>query len=360
MNWSLLGICLMLSGTGALPRCEATTNEDPSRVVPITLADPDIIGIGCMVFGSDGKSLTIVEKWGYVYKWTLDSKKVSLIARSSWTAVATASPDSKFLITSDLYLVLHELFPNRRIWWKPTPCNGMPTGLVFSADNALIAIGNSHGVIAIVDRLTGDLRARFDLEDDYVTGLAFSGNAKTIFACTGSKIHAFNLSTKKLIFTKEMSDDCKLYSMALSPDKTQLFFGCQRVGPKVDPKSVGIPPDLAPFTTVREICGGEIHVWDIAQSKFVKKVHARRNAVTGFAIHPGKKFIASYSHDGSIALWRIADLKCIACFRNHNKVPRHLAIAPSGKRLAVCFHDHTIQVYEIGNLVGSALSGSKP
>jgi WD40 repeat protein len=92
----------------------------------------------------------------------------------------------------------------------------------------------------------------------------------------------------------------------------------------------------------------------------VKQVQARSLAVTGLAIHPNKKFIASYSHDGSVALWRIADLTCIACFRNHNKVPRHLAIAPSGKRLAVCFHDHTIQVYEIGNLVGSALSGSKP
>ena len=173
---------------------------------------------------------------------------------------------------------------------------------------------------------TGDLLRVISIDDDYLEGVAFSPNGRSVF--TGgwhSGIHVRDVHTGELLHTLDggEAEPSPVTDIAFSPDGTRFASGSS---------------DL----TVR--------VWDVRTREVLHTLtgYGISSGVRGLSFSPDGKILAIGGHgDDTIRLWDVRTGALLWKFEGHTDTSYSIEFASDGNSLASASYDGTILLWDL-------------
>ncbi len=280
---------------------------DEFKRIHLIAAAPDSKHIAAVSYG---KSLHVIDtKTGKeIWKKKFDSDIRQVAYSQDSKRLATISGDHAVRIidavTGD---ILHALTTD-------TP-DEMFVSFEFSPSNETIIIGESSGVLRVLNRTTGKQLRRFSGVSNSTETLAISPKGDLLAAGGHHEvIYLFDLKTGKLVAPLEDGHAGTIYSVAFSKD-----------GKKV-------------------ITGGKdrlIRIWDKEAVKELKRLEGHEWHVRCQAVHPdGKTLISCGSYDEAVRFWDIESGRQIDKIPAQSQRLHSLALSPDGGTLAFVDNKH--------------------
>ncbi|MBE8969359.1 NACHT domain-containing protein [Nostocales cyanobacterium LEGE 12452] len=109
--------------------------------------------------------------------------------------------------------------------------------------------------------------------------------------------------------------------------------------------SVAFSPDGRCLAT--SDTNGEIHVWDVTNSKQLFSCKEHNSWVWNIAFSPVHPVLASCGQDHKIKLWDISTGECFKTLCDHTSIVTAIAWSPDGQFLATTSYDHTVKVWHL-------------
>jgi WD40 repeat protein len=97
---------------------------------------------------------------------------------------------------------------------------------------------------------------------------------------------------------------------------------------------------------VSTAAGGWVFVWDLAEKKPVRQFKADA-APTSVCFLPDGQRIAIGDAKGGVAIWSLADGKPAVRYAGHAKIVSGIAVSPDGRSLATASHDGTVKLWAV-------------
>ncbi|MGF2035134.1 MAG: NB-ARC domain-containing protein [Nostoc sp. CmiVER01] len=109
--------------------------------------------------------------------------------------------------------------------------------------------------------------------------------------------------------------------------------------------SVAFSPDGRCLAT--SDTNGEIHVWDVSNSKQLFSCKEHNSWVWNIAFSPVYPVLASCGQDNTIKLWDTTTGECFKTLYGHTSIVTAIAWSPDGQLLASTSYDHTVKVWHL-------------
>ncbi len=109
--------------------------------------------------------------------------------------------------------------------------------------------------------------------------------------------------------------------------------------------SVAFSPDGRCLAT--SDTNGEIHVWDVTNSKQLFSYKEHNSWVWNIAFSPVHPVLASCGQDHKIKLWNTTTGECFKTLCGHTSIVTAIAWSPDGQLLASTSYDHTVKVWHL-------------
>ncbi len=210
----------------------------------------------------------------------------------------------------------------------------------------------------ITHKLNKHLKPIFDIK-------AVTSKGELLVASEDGTVSVWSLTTMELLHTIPVSHDT-VRSIAISPDDTQVAFGCRDNAVYVyqlsDYAPIGTLCDhtMAVFTVQYSPDGqyllsgardAQIKVWDTAALLLKQSVPAHMFAVNHILFHPSRPYFASASMDKSIKIWGADDMKLYKVISREKGMPSHVLsvnkLAWNGDQLLSTSDDKRIIAWDI-------------
>ena len=164
------------------------------------------------------------------------------------------------------------------------------------------------------------------------------------------------------IWTIAERQTTEIYSVAFSPDETQLASGSEdhgirlwdvntgreirRFAGRIDEvHSVAFSPDGSQLASGSEDHG--IRLWDVNTGREIRRFAGRIDEVHSVAFSPDGSQLASGSEDHGIRLWDVNTGREIRRFAGHIDEVHSVAFSPDGSQLASGSEDHGIRLWDV-------------
>ncbi len=90
-----------------------------------------------------------------------------------------------------------------------------------------------------------------------------------------------------------------------------------------------------------------MRLWDPATGQPTATLHGHTDSVTGVALSPDGRQLASASHDGTVRLWDPATGQPTATLHGHTSGVSRVAFSPDGRQLASASRDGTVRLRDL-------------
>jgi predicted NACHT family NTPase len=239
---------------------------------------------------------------------------------------------------------------------------GSVASVAFSIDGKLLAIGDSNGLVCILEVVSG--RELFVCKGHlgYVRSVTFSPQGNIL--ASGSEdgtIKLWNIATRKCQQTLQ-GHTSWVWSVVFNPQGTMLASAggdttvklwdtntgkCEKTfyRHKGWIRSVAFSPDGHTLASGSEDC--TITLWDIATGECLKTLESENHNVRSVAFSPDGQTLASGSIDKTVKLWNVATGKCCKTLQGHSNLVWSIAFSPDGLTLASGSDDTTLKLWNV-------------
>ncbi|BDI15802.1 hypothetical protein ANSO36C_16040 [Nostoc cf. commune SO-36] len=106
---------------------------------------------------------------------------------------------------------------------------------------------------------------------------------------------------------------------------------------------------FSPVYPVLASCGQDhtIKLWDTTTGECFKTLYGHTSIVTAIAFNPDAKLLASTSYDHTVKVWHLATGECLQTLQGHNACVWSVAFHPAGQILATAGEDNTIKLWDL-------------
>ena len=204
---------------------------------------------------------------------------------------------------------------------------GRITGdIVFSPDNAVLAVGSSIGTW-LYDVHTGNELKLLTEDSDYVTSVAFSPDGKTVVISTFNKFIVWDVASGEIKLVRSLTLG-NVYAVVFSPDGKTIATG----GSKQEEG---------------------LQLWDAGTGTLMKTFLGLKSGVETIAFSPdGETIAAAGDEDGSIKLWDVdtGELKSYLRIESESEIEK-IAFSPDGQTIASCsgWLDRKVHIWDVAS-----------
>jgi WD40 repeat protein len=106
---------------------------------------------------------------------------------------------------------------------------------------------------------------------------------------------------------------------------------------------------FSPVHSVLASCGQDhtIKLWDTTTGECLKTLYGHTSIVTAIAWSSDAKLIATSSYDRTVKVWDLATGQCVQTLEGHNACVWSVAFHPAGQILATAGEDNTIKLWDL-------------
>ncbi|MCC5641660.1 hypothetical protein LC607_01530 [Nostoc sp. CHAB 5824] len=106
---------------------------------------------------------------------------------------------------------------------------------------------------------------------------------------------------------------------------------------------------FSPVYPVLASCGQDhtIKLWDTTTGECLKTLYGHTSIVTAIAFNPDGQLLASTSYDHTVKVWHLATGECVQTLQGHNACVWSVAFHPAGEILATAGEDNTIKLWDL-------------
>jgi WD40 repeat protein len=109
--------------------------------------------------------------------------------------------------------------------------------------------------------------------------------------------------------------------------------------------SVAFSPDGKQFAAGN--ADAQIHLFTVADGKFLRTLAGHASSVTGLVFHPGGTLLVSTSKDRTLRLWNPANTQPIKVLEGHESWVEGVTLLAQGTRLASVGADRTMRIWDM-------------
>ncbi len=106
---------------------------------------------------------------------------------------------------------------------------------------------------------------------------------------------------------------------------------------------------FSPVYPVLASCGQDhtIKLWDTTTGECFNTLYGHTSIVTAIAWSPNDQLLASTSYDHTVKVWHLATGECVQTLQGHNACVWSVAFHPAGQILATAGEDNTIKLWDL-------------
>jgi WD40 repeat protein len=196
------------------------------------------------------------------------------------------------------------------------------TGIRFSPDGSLLAVGSGSGKVALLDATTlRRTKEPVQLHSSQIWSIDFCLDGKVLITggSNGTGIKLTEIASGRLI--REVKG-------------TEGFF---------PPQPIAVSPDRTLLAT-----GGPeqwVRIWDIASGRLVASSPQKVRFLHALAFSPDGRLLAYADELGAIFLWDFVGRRLLGKLVGHSGNVNALAFSPDGRTLASAGMDHTVRLW---------------
>lgn len=286
---------------------------------------------GTIVLSPDGRFLAWVSDEGVVLRDTETGEAVKkILIESDIYASGAFSPDSRRIaVVSDSGKVeVWDVDGGEPMRIITTP-RGRPSGLAFSQDGRLLAVGSMDtSPITVWDVETGEKKRIINSRLDDPGRVSFFDDGKVLITESASFIAFWDLSTGEILHALG-GFASSVHQVTYSRDGTMLASG---------------------------MYDGSINLWDPNTGARTRLLDGHEENITDIDFSPNGKYMASGSDDNLVLLWNAADGIVIKALTSQGiyYAPTGVAFSPNGTMLAVASSEGLV-LWNLGSLSSTTL-----
>lgn len=248
-----------------------------------------------------------------------------------------------------------------------------------SPNGSLIALGGFRK-LELRDAVSGEIARILDPGRGWVQHCAFSSDGKRVVVPSFRSIHVFETETGKIV-QKISAHRYLVSSVAISPDGSLIASGSGFSQPR-PPDSPGgqvlihdvetgkllkswndtygvtalaFTPNGKKLVTGSGDLGrvappdpGVLRLFEVGTWREIRKFEGHEFWITGVAVGPGGRAMASSSADGTVRVWELDSGAEIARYQGGDGWVRSVSFAPEGLRVAFAGDDRIVRVRDVG------------
>ena len=241
--------------------------------------------------------------------------------------------------------------------------------IVFSPDNAVLAVGSSIGTW-LYDAHTGSELKLLTDNSGYVRNVAFSPDSKTVVISTSNKFIVWDVASGEIKLVRSLTMG-NVYAVVFSPDgKTIATGGSEQeeglqlwdaetgtliktfAGLKSGVETVAFSPDGKTIAAAGDV-DDSIKLWDVDTGYLKSDLRIESDPeINKITFSPDGKTIAGCAgwSDRMVYLWDVASGTLRASLTGHTDSVNYVSFSPDGRTLASGGEDYTVVLWDAETL----------